>query len=164
MDMKRTVIPRLHDTGMNFRAGMKISLRHKNRGELRLVWLAPAWHFVLVSCKRIQSHKREPEWTHAGMKVAPISCKHPVNKKALVQTFSRDWLTVQLYPKIDVTLCNRLKLVTNLTSRAVTAIPNHAEFAMRHDLDLEIEVKSTSKPIKINFNFVWKDRSLITSI
>ena len=28
--MKRTVIPRLHDTGMNFRAGMKISLRHKN--------------------------------------------------------------------------------------------------------------------------------------
>ena len=78
MDMKRTVIPRLHDTGMNFRAGMKISLRHKNRGELAPVWLAPAWHFVLVSCKRIQSHKREPEWTRAGMKVAPISCKHPL--------------------------------------------------------------------------------------
>ena len=34
MDMKGTVIPRLHDTGMDFRAGMKISLRHKNRGEL----------------------------------------------------------------------------------------------------------------------------------
>ena len=67
--MKRTVIPRLHDTGMNFRTGMKISLRHKNRGELAPVWLAPAWHFVLVSCKRIQSHKREPEWTRAGMKV-----------------------------------------------------------------------------------------------
>ena len=67
MDMKRTVIPSVHDTGMNFRAGMKISLRHKNRGEL-----APAWHFVLVSCKRIQSHNREPEWIRAGMKLAPI--------------------------------------------------------------------------------------------
>ena len=46
MNMKdhETNIPRLHDTGMNFRAGMKISLRHKNWGEL-----APAWHFVMVS-------------------------------------------------------------------------------------------------------------------
>ena len=78
MAMKRTVIPRLHDTGMNFRARMKIPLRHKNRGELAPVWLAPAWHFVLVSCKRIQSHKREAEWTRAGMKVASISCKHPL--------------------------------------------------------------------------------------
>ena len=41
-----------------------------------------------------------------------------------------------------------------LTTRAVTAIPNHAECAMRRDLDLEIELKSTSKPIKIHFNFV----------
>ena len=74
MNMKRTVIPRLHDTEMNFRAEMKISLRHKNRGELAPVWLAPEWQFVLVSCKRIQSHKRKPEWTRAGMKVAPVSC------------------------------------------------------------------------------------------
>ena len=35
MDMKRTVVPCLHDTGMNFRTGMKISLRNKNRGELK---------------------------------------------------------------------------------------------------------------------------------
>ena len=34
MDMKRAVIPRLHDTGMNFRAEMKISLRYKNRSGL----------------------------------------------------------------------------------------------------------------------------------
>ena len=27
--------------------------------------------------KRIQSHKRETEWTRTGMKVAPVSCKHP---------------------------------------------------------------------------------------
>ena len=37
MDMKQKVIPRLHDTGMNFRAGMKISLWHKKQGELALV-------------------------------------------------------------------------------------------------------------------------------
>ena len=59
MDMKRTVIPRFHDTRKNFLAGMKISLRHKNRGELAPVWLAPAWLFVLVSCKQIQSHIKE---------------------------------------------------------------------------------------------------------
>ena len=44
--------------------------------------------------------------------------------------------------------------VPNLTSPAVTAIPNHAECAMRRDLNLENELKSTSKSIKINFNFV----------
>ena len=105
MDMKRTVIPRLHDTGMNFRAGMKISLRHKNRGELAPVWLAPAWHFVLVSCKRIQSHKREPEWTRARMKVAPISCKHPLTlgvfplvTSAFIPWRWRDWFRLVLQP------------------------------------------------------------------
>ena len=36
--------------------------------------------------------------------------------------------------------------------------------AMRPDIDLEIEVKSTSKRMKINVHFVWKNRSLITSI
>ena len=65
--------------------------------------------------------------------------------------------TVQLYPKIDVTRCNQLRLRGDqlaLTNRAVTAIPNHAECAMSRDLHLGIEVKSTSKPIKINFNYV----------
>ena len=85
MNMKCTVIPRLHDTEMNFRAGMKISLRHKNRSELAPVWLVPAWHFVVVSCKRIQSHKRELVWTRAGMKVAPVSCKHHL--KQMVRKF-----------------------------------------------------------------------------
>ena len=32
---------------------------------------------------------------------------------------------------------------------------NHAICAMRPDLDLEIDVKTTSKPIKSNFNFVF---------
>ena len=44
--------------------------------------------------------------------------------------------------------------LTNLTGRAVTAILNHAECTARRDLYLEIEVKSTSKPIEIDFNFV----------
>ena len=35
MDMKRTVIPHLHDNRMNFHAGMKISLQHKNRNSCR---------------------------------------------------------------------------------------------------------------------------------
>ena len=50
--------------------------------------------------------------------------------------------------------CHALQPTQITRSRAVTAIPNHAKFAMRRDLDLEIEVKSTSNPIKINFNFV----------
>ena len=73
--LERTAVPRLHDIGMSFRTGMKISLRYSYRGELPPVWLAPLWDFVLISCKRIQSHKREPEWTRTGMKVA---MKHPL--------------------------------------------------------------------------------------
>ena len=90
MNMKRTVIPRLHDTEMNFRTERKISLRHKNRGELAPVWLAPEWHFVLVSCKRIQSHKREAEWTRAGMKVAPVSCNQALTPKKSAKAASSD--------------------------------------------------------------------------
>ena len=69
---ERTVVPRLHDIRMSFRTGMKTSLRYSYRGELAPVWPAPVWDFVLVSCKRIQSHKREPEWTRTRMKVAPV--------------------------------------------------------------------------------------------
>ena len=32
--LERTAVPRLHDIGMSFRSGMKISLRYSNRGEL----------------------------------------------------------------------------------------------------------------------------------
>ena len=78
---ERTAVPRLHDIGMSFRTGMKIWPRYSYRGELAPVWLAPVQYFVLVSCKRIQSHKRELEWTRTGMKVAPVSCKHPLWKK-----------------------------------------------------------------------------------
>ena len=79
--LERTAEPRLHDIGMSFRTGMKISPRYSYRGELAPVWLALVWDFVLVSCKRIQSHKRELDWTRTGMKVAPVSCKHPLNDK-----------------------------------------------------------------------------------
>ena len=33
---------------------------------------------VVVSCKQIWSHEREPEWTHSGVKFALVSCKHPL--------------------------------------------------------------------------------------
>ena len=48
---KRVVVSRLHDTVARFRTGVKFSPRYNNRGELTPGWLAPAWHFVVVSCK-----------------------------------------------------------------------------------------------------------------
>ena len=30
----------------------------------------------MISCKQIQSHEREQEWTHDCAKFAPLSCKH----------------------------------------------------------------------------------------
>ena len=78
--LERTAVPRLHDIGMSFRTGVKISPQYSYRGELAPVWLAPVQDFVLVSCKRIQSHKRELEWTRTGMKVALVSCKHPLRR------------------------------------------------------------------------------------
>ena len=69
---KRVVVSRLHDTVARFRTGVKFSPRYNNRGEITLGWLASAWHFVVVSCKQMQSHEREPEWTHSSAKVAPV--------------------------------------------------------------------------------------------
>ena len=48
--------------------------------EVNLHWyvLHPVWD-VLVSCKWIQSQKGEAWSTHPGMKVAPISGKHPIS-------------------------------------------------------------------------------------
>ena len=50
---KRLVVSRLHDTAARFRTGLKFSPRYKNPGELTPGWLAPAWHFVVVSRKQI---------------------------------------------------------------------------------------------------------------
>ena len=75
---KRVVVSHLHDTAARFRAGVKFLPRYKNQGELTLGWLVPASYFVVVSCKQIYSHEREPEWTCSGVKVAPVSCKHPL--------------------------------------------------------------------------------------
>ena len=79
---KRVVVSGLHDTTARFRTGVKFSPRYKNRGKLTPGWLAPTWHFVVVSCKQIKSHEREPEWTRSGAKVAPASCKHDLPNKA----------------------------------------------------------------------------------
>ena len=48
----RVIVSRLHDTVARFRTGVKFSPRYNNRGELTPGWLAPAWHFVAVSCKQ----------------------------------------------------------------------------------------------------------------
>ena len=76
---KRVVVSRLHDTVAKSRTGVKFSPRCENRGELTPGRLAPAWHFVVVSCKQMQSYEREPEWTRPDAKVAPVSCKQPLS-------------------------------------------------------------------------------------
>ena len=53
---KRVVISRLLDAVAKFRTGVKFSLQYNNWGELTPVWLAPAWHFVIVLCKQLQGH------------------------------------------------------------------------------------------------------------
>ena len=50
---KRLVVSRLHDTVAKFRTGVKFSPRYNNRGELTPGWVAPAWNFVVVSCKQM---------------------------------------------------------------------------------------------------------------
>ena len=52
---KRVVVSHLHDTAMRFCTRVKFSPRYKNRGELTLGWLAPAWHFVVVSCNKCRA-------------------------------------------------------------------------------------------------------------
>ena len=78
----------------------EISPRYKNRSELTPGWLEPAWHFVVVSCKQIQSHEREPQWTRSGTKVAPVSCKQPLIHFQRLQRRSLkvpvDWCTCVL--------------------------------------------------------------------
>ena len=79
---------------VSLHTGTKLSYRYKNRSELVPVWLVPVRHFVPVSCKQIQSHKWEPGWTRTGMKVIPVSCKHPLRKPfaimlAAIQTIQR---------------------------------------------------------------------------
>ena len=50
---KLVVVSCLYDTVARFRTVVKFSPRYNNRGELTPGWLAPAWHFVVVSCKQM---------------------------------------------------------------------------------------------------------------
>ena len=63
-------------------------------------WYDPlwtVWDFVLISCKRIQIYKRESEWTRTGMKVAPVSCKHPlISTSSLIYMY---WFIGPISPK-----------------------------------------------------------------
>ena len=51
--LKRVVVSRLNDTVVRFHTGVNLSPQYNKRGELTLGWLAPAWHFVAVSCKQM---------------------------------------------------------------------------------------------------------------
>ena len=71
---------------ISYRSEILASVQH--RGELTPVWLAPVWHFVVVSCKQTQSHEREPKWTRAGLKFVPVSRKHPPKTKLSERTLN----------------------------------------------------------------------------
>ena len=71
--LKCVVVLRLHDTVVTFCTDMKFLPWYNNPGELMLGWLVPALHFVVVLCKQIWSHEREPEWTHFGVVKQPRS-------------------------------------------------------------------------------------------
>ena len=70
---KCMVVSCLHDTVVTLCTTMKFLPRYNNPGELMLGWLAPALHFVVVLCKQMWSHEREPEWTHFGVVKQPRS-------------------------------------------------------------------------------------------
>ena len=95
---KWVVLSRLHDTAARFRTGVKFSPRYKNQGELTPGWLATTWHFVVVSCKQIQSHERETEWTCSGTKVAPVSCKDPLSLMKTLVTNTKRWMGLIFAP------------------------------------------------------------------
>ena len=59
---------------VRFHTGTNVSYRYKNRSELVRVRSS-----VPVSCKRIQSYKWAPGSTRTGMKLVPVSCKHPLS-------------------------------------------------------------------------------------
>ena len=69
--------------------GSEILAPVREQGELMLGQLAPAWHFVVVSCKQMYSYERKPEWTRPSAKVAPLSCKHPLTIKKSTRSIIR---------------------------------------------------------------------------
>ena len=62
------------------------------------------WHFLMVSCKRTQSHKIEPEWTRLGTKVLVVrvqSCLRPLKANCItvfyrLQLNARQFLSLPL--------------------------------------------------------------------
>ena len=73
------VVSLLHDTVAKFHTGEIFSIRYQNHGELTPMWLEPAWRFVVVTCKQVQNHKKEQEWTRTTAKVGPVSWKQLLN-------------------------------------------------------------------------------------
>jgi len=101
---KRVVVSRLHDTVARFRTGVNFSLRYNNRDEHTPGWLAPAWHLVVVSCKQIQSHEREREWTRSAAKIAPV-----------FSLFINIWLSCR-----PQTYCWGKEIVSDMTQTTIT--------------------------------------------
>ena len=65
---KWVVVSCLHDTAARLRTGVKFSPLFENWGELTLGWLAPAWHFVVVSCKKYRAMRGNQSELAPGQK------------------------------------------------------------------------------------------------
>ena len=92
---KRVVVSRLYDPAAKFRTGVKFSSPgtrtgvNSRRGDSRRHDIL-GWYQV-NKYRAMRGNRREPEWTHSGAKVAPVSRKHPYKwyKSLFVYTTTR---------------------------------------------------------------------------
>ena len=99
MNMKRRVIPRLHDTV--HAPEWIFVLGWKSRSGTRTGVNSPG--MIFCGGKRIQSHKREPGWTRAGMQVAPVSYQTRFHR---CRVFARDrWSTSSIKLREEKKIC-----------------------------------------------------------
>lgn len=125
---------------------MKFLLQYNNQGEIVPVWHDLVWHFLVVSCKGIQSHKREPEWTHSGTKVAPVSCKQALTmcmcfeglNKLCLYLLNLHVSVLQVDKVVFLSLCFTVfcRVVPMVISYFIWCIDNYIRFILPWNLDL----------------------------
>lgn len=79
--------------------------------------------FLLVSCKQIKSYKRETEWTCTGMKVALVSCKHPLSLLLFRKRDPGAWPVLSLTPVFFTLYNTSRKIIQHFFPPARYLIP-----------------------------------------
>ena len=99
-----------------------VSYQYENRSELVPLWLVPVQHFVLVSCKRIQSYKWAlgelvPLWnsyryeTRTGIELVPVSiCSIAALTYLPARYLSVPWFETAVKPTQSVPFTNRIPI------------------------------------------------------